>query len=307
MDRLEAMSILVTAVDAGSLSAAARQLRTPLATVSRKVSELEVHLKTRLLNRSSRKLTLTDAGRSFVEACRRILEEVGEAERAASGEYGAPKGDLIVTTPIVFGRLHVLPVVTEFLAAYPEIDIRVVQADRVINLLEERVDLAVRIGALPDSSLLATRVGSVRHVVCASPAYLAARGRPKRPDDLGAHACITFEGMTAPDAWTFTTGKASQSVTVHSRLIVNTAEAAIDAAIAGAGFTRALSYQAADAVRAGRLAIVLAQFEPSPWDVSLVHAGGRLLPLKVRAFLDFAAPRLKERLSQIEHLTGEEA
>lgn len=307
MDRLEAMSILVTAVDAGSLSAAARQLRTPLATVSRKVSELEVHLKTRLLNRSSRKLTLTDAGRSYVAACRRILEEVGEAERAASGEYGAPKGDLIVTTPIVFGRLYVLPVATEFLAAYPEIDIRVVQADRVINLLEERVDLAVRIGALPDSSLLATRVGSVRHVVCASPAYLAARGRPKRPDDLGAHACITFEGMTAPDAWTFTTGKASQSVTVHSRLIVNTAEAAIDAAIAGAGFTRALSYQAADAVRAGRLAIVLAQFEPSPWDVSLVHAGGRLLPLKVRAFLDFAAPRLKERLSQIEHLTGEEA
>ena len=307
MDRLEAMSILVTAVDAGSLSAAARQLRTPLATVSRKVSELEVHLKTRLLNRSSRKLTLTDAGRSYVEACRRILEEVGEAERAASGEYGAPKGDLIVTTPIVFGRLHVLPVATEFLAAYPEIDIRVVQADRVINLLEERVDLAVRIGALPDSSLLATRVGSVRHVVCASPAYLAARGRPKRPDDLGAHACITFEGMTAPDVWTFKTGKASQSVAVHSRLIFNTAEAAIDAAIAGAGFTRVLSYQAADAVRVGRLAIVLAQFEPSPWDVSLVHAGGRLLPLKVRAFLDFAAPRLKERLSQIEHLTGEEA
>jgi DNA-binding transcriptional LysR family regulator len=181
-----------------------------------------------------------------------------------------------------------------------------VQADRVINLLEERVDLAVRIGALPDSSLLATLVGSVRHVVCASPAYLAARGRPKRPDDLGAHPCVTFEGMTAPDVWTFKTGKASQSVAVHSRLIVNTAEAAIEAT-AGAGFTRVLSYQAADAVRAGRLAIVLAQFEPSPWDVSLVHAGGRLLPLKVRAFLDFAAPRLKERLSQIEHLTGERA
>ena len=307
MDRLDSMSILVTAVDAGSLSAAARQLRTPLATVSRKVSELEAHLKTRLLNRSSRKLTMTDAGRSYLEACRRILEDVAEAERAASGEYGAPKGDLIVTTPIVFGRLHALPVVTEFLAAYPEIDIRVVQADRVINLLEERVDLAVRIGALPDSSLLATRVGSVRHVVCASPAYLAARGGPKHPDDLGARPCITFEGMTAPDAWTFKTGKASQSVAVHSRLIVNTAEAAIDAATAGAGFTRVLSYQAADAVRAGRLAIVLAQFEPSPWDVSLIHAGGRLLPLKVRAFLDFAAPRLKERLSQIEHLTGEEA
>jgi DNA-binding transcriptional LysR family regulator len=307
MDRLESMSILVTAVDAGSLSAAARQLRTPLATVSRKVSELEARLKTRLLNRSSRKLTLTDVGRSYVEACRRILEEVGEAERAASGEYGAPKGDLIITTPIVFGRLHVLPVVTAFLAAFPDIDIRMVQADRVVNLLEDRIDLAVRIGALPDSSLLATRVGSLRRVICASPAYLAARGRPKRPDDLGAHACITFEGMTAPDAWTFKAGKTEQSVAIHSRLIVNTAEAAIDAAIAGAGFTRVLSYQAADAVRTGRLHIVLAQFEPPPWDVSLVHAGGRLLPLKVRAFLDFAAPRLKDRLSQIEQLTGEAA
>ncbi len=304
MDRLEAMSILITAVDAGSLSAAARQLRTPLATVSRKVSELEARLKTRLLNRSSRKLTLTDAGRSYVQACRRILEEVGEAERAASGEYGAPKGDLIITTPIVFGRLHVLPVVTAFLAAFPDIDIRMVQADRVVNLLEDRIDLAVRIGALPDSSLLATRVGSLRRVICASPAYLAARGRPKRPDDLGAHACITFEGMTTPDAWRFKAGKTEQSVAIHSRLIVNTAEAAIDAAIAGAGFTRVLSYQAADAVRAGRLHIVLAQFEPPPWDVSLVHAGGRLLPLKVRAFLDFAAPRLKDRLSQIEQLTG---
>ena len=307
MDRLESMSILVTAVDAGSLSAAARQLRTPLATVSRKVSELEARLKTRLLNRSSRKLTLTDVGRSYVQACRRILEEVGEAERAASGEYGAPKGDLIITTPIVFGRLHVLPVVTAFLAAFPDIDIRMVQADRVVNLLEDRIDLAVRIGALPDSSLLATRVGSLRRVICASPAYLAGRGRPKRPDDLGAHACITFEGMTAPDAWTFKAGKTEQSVAIHSRLIVNTAEAAIDAAIAGAGFTRVLSYQAADAVRAGRLHIVLAQFEPPPWDVSLVHAGGRLLPLKVRAFLDFAAPRLKDRLSQIEQLTGEAA
>jgi DNA-binding transcriptional LysR family regulator len=305
MDRFESMSILVAAVDAGSLSAAARQLRTPLATVSRKVSELEAHLKTRLLNRSSRKLTLTDAGRSYVEACRRILEEVGEAERSASGEYGAPKGDLVITTPIVFGRLHVLPVVTAFLAAFPDIDIRIVQADRVINLLEERVDLAVRIGPLPDSSLLATRVGSVRHVVCASPDYLAQHGTPARPDELAAHACITFEGMTSPVAWTFKAGKTDQSVAVHSRLIVNTAEAAIDAAVAGAGFTRVLSYQAADAVRAGRLVIVLAQFEPPPWSVNLVHAGGRLLPLKLRAFLDFAAPRLKVRLSQIEQPTGD--
>jgi DNA-binding transcriptional LysR family regulator len=199
MDRLESMSILLTVVEAGSLSAAARQLNTPLATVSRKVSELEAHLKTRLLNRSSRQLTLTDAGRSYVAACARILEDVGEAERAARGEYSAPKGDLIITTPIVFGRLHVLAVVTEFLKAYPDIDIRMVLTDRVVNLLEDHVDLAVRIAELPDSSLIATRVGSIRLVVCGSPAYFAAHGMPKRPGELRSHACVTFEGLMSPE------------------------------------------------------------------------------------------------------------
>ncbi len=297
MDRLESMSILVTAVESGSLSAAARRLGTPLATVSRKVSELEAHLKTRLLNRSSRRLTLTDAGRSYVEACRRILEEVGEAERAASGEYGAPKGDLIITAPIVFGRLHVLPIAIEFLKAFPDIDIRMMLADRVVNLLEDHVDLAVRIGELPDSSLVATRVGSIRRVVCGSPAYFAERGTPKSPGELGTHDCVTFEGLMSADAWTFTMGKSDASVAIHSRLVVNTAEAAIDAAIAGVGITRVLSYQIANAMRAGALAVALQEFEPAPWPVSLVYIGGRLLPLKLRAFLDFAAPRLKASLS----------
>ena len=235
IDRLESMSILLTAVEAGSLSAAARRLDTPLATVSRKVSELEAHLKTRLLNRSSRQLTLTDAGRSYVAACRRILEDVGEAERAARGEYSAPKGELIITAPIVFGRLHVLPVVAEFLRAYPDIDIRMVLTDRIVNLLEDHVDLAVRISELPDSSLIATRVGAVRRVVCGSPAYFAAHGMPKSPGELRTHACVTFEGLMSPDTWIFTTGKSITSVAVHSRLVVNTAEAAIDAAIVGLG------------------------------------------------------------------------
>jgi DNA-binding transcriptional LysR family regulator len=298
MDRLESMSILVTAVEAGSLSAAARRLRTPLATVSRKVSELEAHLKTRLLIRSSRKLALTDAGRSYVAACRRILEEVGEAERAAAGEYGAPKGDLIITAPIVFGRLHVLPVAMEFLAAFPDIDIRLALADRVLNLVEDHVDLAVRIGELPDSSLVATRVGSIRQVVCGSPAYFALRDMPTSPGDLGTHDCVTFEGLVSANAWRFTIGKSDASVAIHSRLIVNTAEAAIDAAIAGLGITRVLSYQIADAVRTGTLVVVLREFESAAAPVSLVYAGGQLLPLKLRAFLDFATPRLKARLSQ---------
>ena len=191
MDRLDAMSAFLAAVEAGSLSGASRKLGMPLATVSRKVSELETHLRTRLVNRTSRRLILTDAGRSYVTACKRILEDIDEAERAAAGEYVTPRGDLIITAPIVFGRLHVLPVVLEFLKAYPNIDIRLVLADSVINLQEEHADLAVRIGELPDSSLVATRVGSIGRVVCGSPAYFAERGTPKTPGDLGKHDCIT--------------------------------------------------------------------------------------------------------------------
>ena len=295
VDRLESMSILVSAAEAGSLSAAARRLGVPLATVSRKVSELEAHLKTRLLNRSSRRLTLTDAGRSYVAACKRILEDVGEAERAASGEYSAPQGALIITAPIVFGRLHVLPVVAAFLKAYPDIDVRIVLADRAVNLLEEQIDLAIRIGELPDSSLIATRVGMIRRVVCGAPAYFAARGTPKKPSDLGAHDCITFEGLTSADGWKFGSGKSETSVAIRSRLIVNTAEAAIDAAISSVGVTRVLSYQVAGAVQDGALTLALEAFEPASWPVNLVYLGQRLLPIKLRAFIDFAAPRLKAR------------
>jgi DNA-binding transcriptional LysR family regulator len=297
MDRLESMSTLLTAVEAGSLSAAARQLAIPLSTVSRRISELEAHLKARLLNRSSRKLTLTDAGRSYVEACKRILEDVGEAERAASGEYSAAKGELNITAPMVFGRLHVLPVAMEFLKAYPAVDVRCVLNDRVVNLLEDHIDLALRIGELPDSSsLITTRIGSVRRVVCGSPSYFARRGVPENVDELAMHDCITFEGFPFPDFWVFPTSKSDVSAAVHSRLVVNTAEAAIDAAIAGLGVTRVLSYQVAAAVKAGLLNIVLEEVEPLPSPVSLVYSGQRRLPLKLRAFLDFAAPRLKARL-----------
>ena len=298
MDRLVSMSILVAAVEAGSLSAAGRRLGMPLTTVSRKVSDLEAYLRARLLTRSGRKLALTDAGRSYVAACGRILAEVDEAERAAAGEYSAPKGELMITAPIVFGRLHVLPVALEFLKAYPDIDMRIMLADRAINLLEEHVDLAVRIAELPESSLVAIRIGSIRRVVCASPAYFANRGKPKVPRDLGGHDCIAFEGMTTTPSWTFVVDKSAVSVAIHSRLIVNTAEAAIDAAIAGAGITRVLAYQAAAALGTGGLVLALEEFEPTPWPVSLVHGGSGLLPLKLRAFLDFAAPRLKARLSR---------
>lgn len=297
MDRLESMSVLVAVVAAGSLSGASRQLRMPLPTVSRKLSELESHVKAKLLVRSTRKLVLTDVGQSYVAACKRILDDVAEAERGASGEYNAPRGELILTAPIVFGRLHVLPVTTEFLKAYPEVDIQLLLTDRPLNQIDDHLDLAVRIGTLPDSRLIAVRVGQIRSVVCASPTYVEERGTPKSPEDLTTHDCITFSGLTGAESWTF---RADQSVRVHSRLVVNTAEAAIDAAIAGVGLTRVLSYQVADAVKADELTIVLKKFEPAPVPVSLLYAREALLTAKLRAFIDFATPRLRARfLSQV--------
>ncbi|MGH8771701.1 MAG: LysR family transcriptional regulator [Burkholderiales bacterium] len=307
MDRFEAMSVFATVVEAGSLSAAGRKLGMPLATVSRKISELESHIKTRLLVRSTRTLSLTDAGQSYLAACKRILEDVREAERVASGEYSAPKGELIVTAPIVFGRVHVLPVTAEFLKAYPDVDVRLVLGDRILNLWEDHVDVAVRVGELPDSSLIAMRVGLIRHVVCASPAYLAQHGTPRNPDELAKHECITFSGLMSSDSWTFRKSRVEVSVPVHSRLVVNTAEAAIDAAIAGVGLTRVLSYQVEQAIQNGALAIALKDFEPAPIPVSLMYAGRQLLALKLRAFLDFAAPRLRARLLAVARTSQGEA
>src|SRR5262245_6965480 len=225
MDRIEAMSTFLAAVEAGSLSAASRKLGIPLATVSRKVSELEAHLRAKLINRTSRRLTLTDAGRSYVAGCKRILEDLEEIERAAAGEYAAPRGDLVITAPIVFGRLHVLPVVAEFLKAYPDIDIRIVLADHVMNLHEDAIDVAVRIGALPNSSLIATRVGRIRQVVCGSPDYFAAKGTPKSPRELRYHDCVTFDGLMSPADWKFVIDGSPVTFTVHSRLVGNRVEA----------------------------------------------------------------------------------
>jgi len=298
MNRLESMSILLAVVDSGSLSAAARRLGMPLATVSRKVGELESHLKTRLLHRTTRQLSLTEAGSSYVGACRRILEDIGEAERAATGEYASPKGELVVTAPVVFGRLHVVPVVADFLAHYPEINVSLVLTDRVVHLMDEHADVAIRIGELPDSTLMATGVGAVRRVICASPAYLAAHGVPTRPHDLAGHECITFEVLASMRAWVFGSGKSELSVPVHSRLAVNTAEAAIAAAILGVGLIRVLSYQVADPVRDNALSVVLDTFESAPLPINLVHKGQAPVPLKLRAFLDFVTPRLRARTSR---------
>ena len=296
MDRLEAMSIVLAVVEAGSLSAAARRLNTPLATVSRKVSELESHLRTKLFNRSSRMLVLTDAGSSYVAASKRILADITEAERAAAGEYMAPTGELVVTAPVGLGRLHLIPILTDFFRAYPDIDVRLVLNDRVISLLEDHIDVALRIGALPDSSLMALRIGAIRRVVCASPTYLATRGTPRTPDDLAGHDCISYAGFLSPDVWTFVRDKTEVAVPVHSRLVVSSVEAACDAARAGIGITAAFSYHVAAALEARTLTTLLDDFQPAALPVNLVYTAGRFLPIKLRAFLDFSSPRLKARL-----------
>ena len=292
------MSLLISAVESGSLSAAGRKLGVPLPTVSRKISDLEAHLNARLLVRSTRRLALTDTGAAFVAAAKRILDDVGDAERAASGDYAAPRGDLAITAPVVFGRPHVLPVVADFLRRWPEINLRLVLSDRNLHLIDDQVDIAVRIGALADSSLVATTVGSVRRVVCGSSAYFAAHGVPRRPGELSGLSAVTFDQLSSSEHWSFRDPKSKSElrVPVRSRLSVNAAEAAIDAAAAGVGVTRVLSYQVAQAVSDGRIQIVLAEHEPEPAPVSLIHAGQELTPLKVRMLLDFAAPRLRARL-----------
>jgi len=299
MDQLEAMKILLQVVRTGGFSAASKQSGIPLATVSRKVNELEKHLGTRLLTRTTRKVALTDTGATYAASARRILEEVDDAERVAAGEFHAPRGDLVLTAPLLFGRLHILPMVTAFLATYPQINIRLLLSDRNLHLVDDHIDMAVRIGPLPDSSLVATRVGSMRTVVCASPKLLAAHGEPKSPEKLVTFPCVSFDPLSPTSTWAFQRKdrKEINTVPIEPRLSVSTAEAAVWAAIQGVGATRVLHYQCADALRQRSLRTILTAFELEPLPIHLLHAGRGTLPSKMRLFLDFAAASLREQLS----------
>jgi DNA-binding transcriptional LysR family regulator len=296
MDRLSAMRIFAAVADAGSLSAAGRRLGVPLATVSRQLSALEDHAGARLVTRTTRHLTLTEPGRNYLESCRRILEEVEAADRRLAGEHGEPRGLLALTAPVAFGRHHVLPIVTDFLRKHPRVDVRMLLLDRSVDLIEEGLDVAVRIGELADSSLVAARVGSVRAILCASPGYLKAKGKPRTPDDLAMHDCITVPVIASDNRWVLGPSRRPRRVRVHSRLVANSAEAVVDAAAAGLGIARILSYQAERAIAAGKLVRVLADYEGEDVPVSVLHREARLPQLKVQDFVAFAVERLRKRL-----------
>ncbi len=294
------MRLFAAVADAGSLSAAGRALRMPLTTVSRKLAALEEAVGARLITRSTRRMTLTEPGRMYLEACRRILGDLDAAEAALSGSQDEPRGELAITAPVVFGRQHVLPVVCEFLRRCPRVDVRMLLLDRPVDLIEEGLDVAVRIGALADSSLIATRAGAVRPIVCASPRYLAEHGEPKETQALSEHDCITFSARDARDLWAFSDGKKRSRVRVRTRLTVNTAEAAIDAAIAGVGVTRVLSYQVTAALADGTLKEILKGSDSTEMPVTILHREDRLAQTKVQAFVAFAAVALRKRTAALD-------
>jgi DNA-binding transcriptional LysR family regulator len=299
MDRLESMAAFVSVARAGGFSAASRELGIPLATISRRVGELETALGVRLLRRSTRQVVVTEAGQRFFVACQRALEDLRDAEEAVGSEYRTPRGDLLVTAPVAFGRLHLQPVALDFLAAHPQINLRMQLVDRIVNIADEHIDAALRIAHLPDSGLTARALGSIRVLVCASPAYLRARGAPQRPEDLTQHDCIAWSILGPRDTWWFRDSGRERQYPIRTRLATTLAESAIDAATAGLGLVQTTSYQASQAIADGRLLVLLRKFECAVTPVSLVYARDRLLPLRLRAFLDFVAPRVAERLRSV--------
>jgi DNA-binding transcriptional LysR family regulator len=302
MDKLESIQVFVAVARSGGFSAASRTLGLPLATVSRKVAELEESLGVRLFERSTRQVVLTDVAQPYFDSCTRLLDDMRDADELVTGEHRAPKGELTITAPVGFGRKHLQPVVLEFLRDFPQIDLRLLLADRVVNLVEDHVDLALRISNLPDSSLVARPLGHIKMVVVASPSYLQSAGEPAHPLELALHQCILWASLGARRAWQFKVEGQETMFPIGVRLTTTLPESAVEAAQAGLGLAQVTSYQAADAARDGSLVPVLRAFESAPTPVSLVHPSNRRVPLKLRAFLDYAGPRLSARLSALDQV-----
>jgi DNA-binding transcriptional LysR family regulator len=285
MDRIDAMQAFVAVADLQGFAPAARKLGLSPSGVTRLIAALEDRLGARLLQRTTRQVALTDVGARYLERVRRILSDVEEAEGSAEGERTRPIGRLVVSAPVGFGRLHVSPVMTAYLTRYPEVVGELRLSDRMINLVEDGVDLAVRIGHLPDSSLVARHVGETRRIVVASPGYLKRRGEPKTPEAIASHATIQFGAVTASPEWQFVEDGREVRVACTPRLTTNSADAAIQYAEQGGGLTRVLAYQAAAAIKDGRLRVVLAKFEHPALPIHVVYPTSRLLSAKVRTFI----------------------
>ncbi|WP_457420691.1 LysR family transcriptional regulator [Roseateles sp. P5_E7] len=293
MDRLQAMEVFVAVVDHGGFAAAARRLDLSAPVVTRAVAELETRLGVRLLTRTTRTVRVTEAGARYAEDCRRILADVGDAESATSDSRSQIKGLLSVTAPVLFGNLHVTPIVADYLQRYPDVDAQCVFVDRMVNLVEEGMDVAVRIGELPDSTLRAVPVGRVRRMLVASPGYVAAHGRPLRPDELSGHVLIHPTQVLPYPEWRFAEGGRPLVQRIRPRLRTTTNDAARSFALAGLGIARLLSYQVADALASGALLPLLEDFETPPLPVHVVHHEGRHMTQKVRAFVDLAVATLR--------------
>jgi len=293
MDRLQAMTTFVAVVDSGGFASAARKLNLSPPVVTRAVAELEQRLGLRLLTRTTRVVRVTDAGARFAEDCRRILADIDEAETTATGTHTTPRGTLTLTAPVLFGQLYVTPVLVSYLQQFPDVDAQCLFLDRVVNVVEEGIDVAVRIGELPDSSLQAVRVGRVRRVLVASPAYLQTHGVPRRPEELAGYTIASAAGVNPVSEWRFNDAGKTLVQRLQPRLRTTTNDSAIAATLAGLGITRLLSYQVASHVRTGALQIVLEEFEAAPLPVHVVHHEGRRATQKVRAFVDLAVERLR--------------
>ncbi len=303
MDKLAAMRAFVEIVDRGSLSAAARSLDRSLPTLVRTLAQLERSLGRVLLRRTTRRMSLTDEGRVYLERCRQILADVEEAEALVGSGSGELRGRLRVTAPTLFGQMHVAPAVVGFVRQHPAVEVELLLLDRIVDLVDESIDAALRIAALRDSTLVASSVGEVRRVVCASPGLIAAHGRPERPEELADRPCVRFRGLVAGNRWTFREGGRPLAVDVSGAFTTNDARAAVEACTEGLGYGFFLSYQVEPALRAGRLAIVLETFEPPPTPVSVVHVGSRLLSPRLRAFIDWLKRSLRERAEGVRSPT----
>jgi DNA-binding transcriptional LysR family regulator len=296
MDKLQSMQVFVEIAERGSLTAAAEAVGKSLPTVVRILASLEEALQVRLLNRTTRRIALTEEGRVYLEQCRRILADIREAERALGQHQSEPSGTIRVTAPVRFGEMHVATAIAGFLDRYPKTRVELLLLDRVADLLEEGVDIAVRIAHLTDSSLIARPVGSIRQVVCASPELLKRVGEPLYPQALSKLPCVQFTGISSAAEWEFVEGDRSLTVPIDSRVVCNQVGASLEAATAGVGFGRFLCYQVAPAVAAGRLVTVLQDFEPDPTPLNLVYPHTRLLSSRVRAMVDWLMESLKRSL-----------